>query len=57
MRNKITRITRTEFLQYSKAKFHAAVTKSIIPGGFRGAALVPHNLELLTTLCDGLCIS
>ena len=45
MRNKITRITKLEFLLCFKAAFNALITESNILGGFRGAGLVPFNLE------------
>ena len=43
MRNKITRITKTEFLLCFEAAFNASITKSNILGGFQGASLVPHD--------------
>ena len=45
MRNKITRITKLEFLPCFKAAFDASITESNIKGGFRGAGLVPFNPE------------
>ena len=45
MRNKITYISKLEFLPCFKAAFNAAITESNIQGGFRGAGLVPFNLE------------
>jgi hypothetical protein len=45
MRNKITRITKLEFLPCFKAAFDALITESNIQGGFRGAGLVPFNPE------------
>jgi hypothetical protein len=45
MRNKITHITKTEFLLYFIAAYNALITKSNIYRGFRGASLVLHNLE------------
>ena len=45
MRNKITYITKIEFLLCFKAAFNAAITKSNILGGFRGASLVLLNLD------------
>jgi hypothetical protein len=45
MRNKITRITKLEFLPCFKAAFDASITESNIQGGFRGAGLVPFNPE------------
>jgi len=45
MRNKITRISKLEFLPCFKAAFNASITDSNIQGGFRGAGLVPFNPE------------
>jgi hypothetical protein len=45
MRNRITHITKTEFLPCFKGAFDAAITKSNILGGFRGAGLVPFDPE------------
>jgi hypothetical protein len=45
MRNKITRITKIEFLPCFKAAFNAAITKGNILGGFQGASLVLLNLD------------
>jgi hypothetical protein len=45
MRNKVTRITKLEFLPCFKAAFDASITKCNILGGFRGAGLVPFNPE------------
>jgi hypothetical protein len=45
MRNKITRITKLEFLPCFKAAFDASITKRNILGGFRGAGMVPFNPE------------
>ena len=45
MRNKITYITKLKFLPYFKAAFNALIIESNIQGGFRGAGLVPFNLE------------
>ena len=45
MRNKITYILKLKFLLCFKAAFNAAITESNIQGGFRGASLVPFNLE------------
>ena len=52
MRNKITRITKTEFLPCFRAAFNTAITKSNISGGFRGAGLVPHDLEAVISELD-----
>jgi hypothetical protein len=43
IRNRITHITRAEFLPYFKAAFNAAITPSNIQGGFQGARLVPFD--------------
>jgi hypothetical protein len=45
MRNKITYITKLEFLPCFKGAFDAAITKANIQGGFRGAGLVPLDPE------------
>jgi hypothetical protein len=45
MRSQINHITKLKFLLCFKAAFNAAITKNNILGGFRGASLVPHNLE------------
>ena len=45
MRNKITRITKTEFLPCFIAAYDNLVIKSNILGGFWGAGLVLFNLE------------
>jgi hypothetical protein len=51
MRNKITYITKLEFLPCFKGAFDAAITKANIQGGFRGAGLVPFNLKaVISTL-------
>jgi hypothetical protein len=47
MRNKITRISKLEFLPCFNAAFDASITQSNIQGGFRGAGLVPFNLEVV----------
>ena len=52
MRNKITRITKIEFLPCFKAAFNAAITKGNILGGFRGAGLVPLNLDTVVSTLD-----
>ena len=45
MRNKITCITKLEFLLCFKAAFDTSIIENNIQGGFRGAGLVPFNLE------------
>jgi hypothetical protein len=45
MRNKITYITKLEFLPCFKGAFNAAITKANIQGGFWGASLVLFNPE------------
>jgi hypothetical protein len=52
MRNKITHITKTEFLPCFIAAHNASITKSNIQGGFRGAGLVPHNPEAVLSKID-----
>lgn len=47
MRNRITHITKLEFLPCFKRAFDAAITPSNIQGGFRGAGLVPFDPELV----------
>ena len=43
MRNRITHITKVEFLPCFKAALNASFTPSNIQGGFRGAGLVPFD--------------
>jgi hypothetical protein len=45
MRNKITYITKLEFLLCFRGAHDATIIKGNIQGGFRGARLVPFNLE------------
>jgi hypothetical protein len=45
MRNKISHVTKIEFLPCFIAAQNASITKSNILGGFRGAGLVPLNPE------------
>jgi hypothetical protein len=45
MRNKITYITKLEFLPCFKGAFNTAITKANIQGGFQGAGLVLFNPE------------
>jgi hypothetical protein len=52
MRNKISRVTRIEFLPSLRASFDAAITKCNILGGFRGAGLVPLDLEAVISKPD-----
>ena len=52
MRNKITYITKLEFLPCFKGAFNAAITKANIQGGFRGAGLVPFNPEAVISTLD-----
>jgi hypothetical protein len=47
MRNKITYITKLEFLPCFKGAFNAAIIKANIQGGFRGASLVLFNPEVV----------
>jgi hypothetical protein len=50
MRNKITHVTKTEFLPCFIAAYKASITKSNILGGFRGIA---WGLRLPGTVLDG----
>ena len=51
MRNKITYITKTEFLLCFIAAYKASITRSNILRGFRGASLVLFDLEaVISTL-------
>jgi hypothetical protein len=52
MRNKITHITKLEFLPCFKGAFDTAITKANIQGGFRGAGLVPFNPEAVILKLD-----
>jgi hypothetical protein len=52
MRNKITYITKLEFLLCFKGAFDTAITKANIQGGFRGASLVPFNPEAVILKLD-----
>jgi hypothetical protein len=52
MRNKITHITKTEFLPCFIAAHNASIMKSNIQGGFRGAGLVPHDPEVVLSKID-----
>ena len=52
MRNKISHITKTEFLPCFKAAFDDAITKDNILGGFRGAGLVPFDPEAVISSLD-----
>ena len=45
MRNHINHITKLEFLPAFKAAYQQAITKDNIYGSFRGAGLVPFNLD------------
>ena len=45
IRNEVTHITKIEFLPCFKAAFNASITERNILGGFRGAGLVPFNVE------------
>jgi hypothetical protein len=47
MRNKITYITKLEFLPCFKGAFDATITKANIQEGFQGAGLVPFNPETM----------
>jgi hypothetical protein len=52
MRNKITRITKTEFLPCFIAAYNALITKSNILEGFQGASLVLLSLEAVLLTLD-----
>jgi hypothetical protein len=52
MRNKITYITKLEFLLCFKGAFDAAITKANIQGGFRGAGLVLFDPEVVILTLD-----
>jgi hypothetical protein len=52
MRNKITHVTKTEFLPCFIAAHNASITKSNIQGGFQGAGLVLHDLEAVLLKVD-----
>jgi hypothetical protein len=52
MRNRITYITKLEFLPCFIRAYNAAITPSNIQGGFRGAGLVPFNLERVIIALD-----
>lgn len=45
MRSRITHISKMEFLPCFKRAFDASITKSNIHAGFRGAGLIPHDLD------------
>jgi hypothetical protein len=52
MRNKITHITKIEFLPCFRGAYDAAITKGNIQGGFRGAGLVPFDPEAVISKLD-----
>jgi hypothetical protein len=52
MRNRITYITKLEFLLCFIRAYNAAITPSNIQGGFRGAGLVPFDLEQVISALD-----
>jgi hypothetical protein len=52
MRNRITYITKLEFLPCFTRAYNAAITPSNIQGGFRGAGLVPFNPERVIMALD-----
>jgi hypothetical protein len=52
MRNKITYITKTEFLLCFIAAYKASITKSNILGGFWGASLVLFNLDAVISMLN-----
>jgi hypothetical protein len=52
MRNRITHITKLEFLPCFIRAYNAAITPSNIQGGFRGAGLVPFDPQRVITALD-----
>jgi hypothetical protein len=52
MRNKITYITKIEFLLCFIAAYKASITRSNILGGFWGASLVLFDLEAVILTLD-----
>jgi hypothetical protein len=52
MRNRITHITKLEFLPCFIGAFKAAITNDNIQGGFRGAGLVPFDPEAVISKLD-----
>jgi hypothetical protein len=52
MRNRITHITKLEFLPCFIRAYNAAITPSNIQGGFRGAGLVPFDPERVISALD-----
>ena len=52
MRDHITHISKTEFLPAFKSAFLASITRDNILEGFRGAGLVPYNLEAVLSKID-----
>jgi hypothetical protein len=52
MRNRITHITKLEFLPCFIRAYKAAITPSNIQGGFRGAGLVPFDPERVIIALD-----
>jgi hypothetical protein len=52
MRNRITYITKLEFLPCFIRAYNAAITPSNIQGGFQGAGLVPFNPEWVIMTLD-----
>jgi hypothetical protein len=52
MCNKITHITKLEFLPCFKGAYNTAITKANIQGGFRGTGLVPFNPDTVISKLD-----
>jgi hypothetical protein len=52
MRNKLTYITKTEFILCFIAAYKASITKTNILGGFQGASLVLFDLEAVISMLD-----
>jgi hypothetical protein len=52
MRNRITHVTKQEFLPCFKAAYKKTITASNIQGGFRGAGLVPFDPKRVISTLD-----
>jgi hypothetical protein len=52
MRQKITYITKEDFIPAFRVVFQASLTKSNIQGGFRGAGLIPFDPERVISTLD-----
>jgi hypothetical protein len=51
-RNRTSYISKETFLLAFKAAFEQSITKENIQAGFRGAGLVPHDLEAVLSKLD-----